>query len=222
MAHTKACFVGEEPPLLTQEYTGRYSICRMACEYHKHQAILASGEKLYDFLERRSDPSQPMEGNGLNYLINPVGILSHRAWCDFHFESPAIYEEVFPSETYFDFFVQHSEDIQSFFLAFYQEYQKIEGPASFFEVLLALRRTEPLTEKFLTLLLNMWNMQNVLQNELKIQGLSFVKSPDHARETILTVFEQLNEETLQADVVNDMFKRLIKLGDRRFAHIQTS
>ena len=219
MPHTKACFVGEESPLLARERPGRWFACRAVCHDHKLQAILVSGENLHTFLDRRPDKTFPLEGSGLNYLINPVDVEGHRGWCDFHFETPAIYEEVFPSETYFDFYLQHVEDIQPFFFAFYQEYQKVNKKSGFFETLLALRRSEPATEKYLTLLLNMWNLQIVLQHELKMQGLSWVKSPDHARDTVLAVYEQLNEETLLAEVVNDMFKRLIQLGDQRFAHL---
>ncbi|HLF91301.1 MAG TPA: hypothetical protein VI451_20320 [Anaerolineales bacterium] len=218
MTHTSACFVGEAPPLISQEQPNRWYGCRVACDEHKQQALLESGENLYVFLDRREDKTHPLEGSGLNYLINPVGILNHRAWCDFLFETPTIYEEIFSSETYFDFYIQHAEDIEPFFYAFYRKYQKSKRKDSFFEVLLALRKSELATEKYLNLLLNMWNLQLVLQNELKMQGLSWVKSPDHARETFLTVYEQLNEETLLADVVNDMFKRLVKLGDQRFAH----
>jgi hypothetical protein len=219
MAHTKACFVDEEPPLLAREKPGKWYVCRIACDDHKQQAVLASGENLFTFLDRRINKTFPLEGSGLNYLINPVKVNGLCAWCDFHFETPVIYEEVFPSDTYFDFYVQHIEDIQPFFYLLYQEYQNLKKKNGFFEVLLALRKSEPSTEKYLTFLLNMWNLQFVLQHHLKVQGLSWVKSPDDARDTFLTVYEQLNEETLLADVVNDMFKRLIQLGDQRFAHL---
>ena len=219
MPHTKACFVDEEPPLLAREKPGRWYACRTTCDDHKQQAVLEGGENLFTFLDRRQDKTFPLEGSGLNYLINPVKVNGLCGWCDFHFEAPVIYEEVFPCETYFDFYVQHAEDIQPFFYLLYQEYQKVKKKTGFFDLLLALRKSEPSTEKYLTLLLNMWNLQLVLQHHLNVQGLSRVNSPDHARETILTVYEQLNEETLLAEVVNDMFKRLIQLGDQRFAHL---
>jgi hypothetical protein len=123
---------------------------------------------------------------------------------------------VFPSETYFDFYVQHAEDVQEFFQAFYETYQNVEGKNKFFEVLLILRRSVITTERSLTLLLNMWNLQLVLQNQLKMQGVTFVQSPDHAQETVLSVYEDLSEDTLRPDIVNDMFKRLVELGNQKF------
>ncbi len=219
MPHTKACFVGEDPPLLARERPPKWIGCRTLCDEHKPFAILPNGENLTAFLERRVDKQFPLEGSGLNYLINPVKINSLRAWCDFHFEAPVIYEEVFPSETYFDFFVQHAEEIQPFFYVFYQTYQKLQGSGNFFLTVLALRKESHTTEKHLNDLINMWTLQEALQQELKLNGLAWVKSPDNARDLFFTVYERLNEETILANVVNDMLKRMVDLGQTRFAHL---
>lgn len=218
MIHTKTCFVGEPPQRLDRETPGNWLLSRVACHEHKQQATLKSGEKLQDFLARRQDTAHPLEGSGLNYLINPVGILSHRAWCDFHFEGPAIYEEVFLSETYFDFYVQHMEFIQPFFYAFHRAHQKTKNTGGYFETILSLRKETPDAEKHLNDLINMWTLQLSLQNELKIQKLAWVESPDHAQQTFLYVYERMNEETVLANVVNDMLFRLVELGEKRFMY----
>ncbi|GAB4581768.1 MAG: hypothetical protein Fur0022_45180 [Anaerolineales bacterium] len=219
MAHTKACFVGEAPPLLARERPNQWITCRMVCDEHRAFTLLPDGENLAVFLERRVDKTFPLEGSGLNYLINPVTVNGLRAWCDFHFETPAIYEEIFPSQTYFDFFIQHAEDFQPFFHLFFQTYQKLQEPGSFFRTVLAIRKENPVTEKHLNDLINMWTLQEALQNELKVRHLDWVQSPDQAREIFFVVYERLNEETVLANVVNDMLKRLVELGQVRFAHL---
>lgn len=230
MAHTKACFVDEAPPLLARERPHQWMTCRRVCDEHKFLALLPNGESLAAFLERRVDRTFPLEGSGLNHLINPVTVNHLRAWCDFHFEIPAIYEEIFPSASYFDFFVQHAEDIQPFFYLFYQTHQKHQDAhkdmhkearkeaGSFFATILALRKEHPAAEKYLNDLINLWTLQEALQNELKARRLPWVKSPDQAREIFFIVYERLNEETVLADVVNDMLKRLLILAKVRFAH----
>jgi hypothetical protein len=219
MPHTKACFIDEDPPLLARERPPQWMTCRTACDDHKPLALLPNGENLISFLARRADKTFPLEGSGLNYLINPVKIGHLRGWCDFHFESPVIYEEIFPSETYFDFYVQHAEEIQPFFYVFYQTYQKLQESGSYFLTILSLRKENSATEKHLNDLINMWTLQEALYHELKLNGLSWVKSPDNARDIFFTVYERLNEETVLANVVNDMLKRMVELGQVRFAHL---
>lgn len=219
MAHTKACFVDEAPPLLARERPQQWITCRTVCDEHLNLACFPDGENLFAFLTRRVDKTFPLEGSGLNHLLNPVTLNGQRAWCDFHFEAPTIYEEIFPAETYFDFFVQHAEDIQPFFYLFYQTHQKLHETGSFFRTILAIRKENPATEKYLHDLINMWTLQEALQNEMNARRLPWVQSPDQAREIFFTVYERLNEETVLADVVNDMLKRLLELGTVRFAHL---
>ena len=219
MAHTKACFVDESPPLLARERPAQWITCRTVCDEHRALAQLPDGENLFAFLARRVDKTFPLEGSGLNHLINPVTVNGLRAWCDFHFETPVIYEEIFPSETYFDFFVQHAEDVQPFFYLFTQTYRTLNDPGSFFRTILAIRKEDATTEKYLNDLINMWTLQDALQNELKFRRLSHVQSPDQARDLFFTVYERLNEETVLANIVNDMLKRLVDLGTVRFAHL---
>lgn len=219
MPHTRNCFVGEEPPLLARERPPKWMTCREVCDEHKSLALLPNGETLNAFLERRIDKTFPLEGSGLNYLINPVTLNGLRAWCDFHFENPTIYEEIFPSDTYFDFFIQHAEEIQPFFYLFYQTYKKQAETGSFFPTILALRKENSATEKHLNDLITMWTLQETLHYELKLNRLTWVTSPDNARDIFFTVYERLNEETVLANVVNDMLKRLVELGETRFAHL---
>jgi hypothetical protein len=65
----------------------------------------------------------------------------------------------------------------------------------------------------------MWTLQESLHYELKLNRLTWVTSPDNARDIFFTVYERLNEETVLANVVNDMIKRLVELGETRFAHL---
>ncbi|MCB9135044.1 MAG: hypothetical protein H6636_06435 [Anaerolineales bacterium] len=219
MPHTKACFVDESPPLLAREHPNQWMTCRTACDEHRSLALLPDGENLFAFLARRADKTFPFEGSGFNYLINPVTLKGIRSWCDFHFETPVIYEEIFPSTTYFDFFVQHIEEIQPFFYLFCQTYEKLQESGSFFNTILAIRKENPTTEKYLNDLINMWTLQESLHNELKARRLSWLESPDQAHELFFTVYERLNEETVLANVVNDMLERLLELGKVRFAHL---
>lgn len=216
MPHTTDCFVGEESFLNARGKPGGWITRRLACDQHLPLATLPNGENLLAFLERRADPSAPPRGSGLNFLINPVGILSHRAWCDFRSEHLEVQEEVFHSKTYFDFYVQHTRDIQSFFYAFYQTFQKHKNSGSFFETILALRRENPTTEKHLNDLINLWTLQLALEQELRARRLEWPESPDQAQEIFYTVYERINEETVLSNVVNDMLKRLVELGSQRF------
>lgn len=219
MSHTKACFVDESPPLLARERPDQWMTCRTACDEHRTLALLPDNENLFSFLARRENKTFPLEGSGLNYLINPITIKGIRAWCDFHFETPVLYEEIFPSNTYFDFYVQHAEDIQAFFYLFYQTHQKLQDTNSFFNTILAIRKENPATEKHLHDLIYMWTLQETLGNELKVRGIPWLASPDQAQEIFYTVYERLNEETVLTDVVNDMLRHLIELGTIRFAHL---
>jgi hypothetical protein len=219
MAHTKACFVDESPPLLARERPYQWITCRTVCDEHRTLACLSDGENLFAFLERRVNKTFPLEGSGLNHLINPVTLNDLRAWCDFHFEAPILYEEIFPSETYFDFFVQHAEEIQPFFYRFRQTHQELQESGGFFRTILALRKAYSATEKYLNDLINLWTIQEALQHELKLRRLPRIQSPDQARDLFLTAYEQLNEQTVLANLVNDMLQRLVELGAIRYAHL---
>ncbi len=79
-----------------------------SCNTCKERARLASGNALLTTVMTSTRP-YPLEGSGLNAIINPVSIDGHRGWCDFAAGGYAVFEELLRSSDYFDFVVQHVE-----------------------------------------------------------------------------------------------------------------
>jgi hypothetical protein len=82
------------------------SKARAACgACHHRTRLVVGGASLPEVL--RSTRPYPLEGNGLNVVLNPVEIDGHRGWASFFGGSFQVLEEVHPSRDYFDFAVQH-------------------------------------------------------------------------------------------------------------------
>jgi len=81
---------------------------RLACPACKGGARLVVGGALLETVLESSRP-HPLEGSGLNTILNPVEIDGRRGWADFAGGGYAVFEEVLPSADWFDFAVQHSE-----------------------------------------------------------------------------------------------------------------
>ena len=105
-----ACFVCDgTPPPLELDQPGHWLEPRSACCEHKSAAVLLSGESLNGFLTRhRCDV--PLEGSGLSYLLNPVFLSGRRVWADFVGGGWAVFEEVFASDSQFEYWAQHRSD----------------------------------------------------------------------------------------------------------------
>src|SRR6185503_16409621 len=95
-------------PDLAREAPGQWLPIRFACARHAMQSILPSGESVAAFLGRRRAASYPLEGSGLNLVVNPVTVDGRRGWNDFAGGGRGVLEEVFPARDYFEFFAQHS------------------------------------------------------------------------------------------------------------------
>jgi hypothetical protein len=104
------CFVCEgSPPAFERDGPGHWLSPRYACRDHCHAALLSSGEALASFLSRHAG-EYPLEGSGLGWLLNPVSVAGKRAWADFAGGGWAVLEEVFTSDSQFDFWAQHRPD----------------------------------------------------------------------------------------------------------------
>lgn len=96
------CFVcGAAHPGDTEQ-----TIARAACgRCHARVRLVVGGALLTDLLN--SVRPYPLEGNGLNAVLNPVVIDGRRGWALFAAGTFLVREEVRPSADYFDFCVQH-------------------------------------------------------------------------------------------------------------------
>ena len=105
-----ACFVCDGSRLdFDRDGPGYWLGPRYACREHCNAAILPSGESLTNFLALHTGDHQ-LEGSGLGWLLNPVSIAGTRAWADFAGGGWAVLEEVFASDSQFDFWAQHRPD----------------------------------------------------------------------------------------------------------------
>jgi hypothetical protein len=87
---------------------------RIACQLCAGQVQLQNGELLLSFMNRyESDSGYGLEGSGLNPVINPVNLNGIRGWLEFFGSSWTVYEEVFPSKNYTEFFIQHTSQIKN-------------------------------------------------------------------------------------------------------------
>src|SRR5262245_34657360 len=99
------CFVcNPRPPQLDMEQPPAWLLPRQACSRCAAQTLLSNDELLYDFLSQAA----PLEGSGLNYLLNPVRIAGFKGWSDFIAGWYIVHEEVFLSHNYFEFYAQHT------------------------------------------------------------------------------------------------------------------
>jgi hypothetical protein len=211
------CFVCNDPPNLVGNQFGLIDVCRFACLEHIKQALLSNGEKLYTFLERQLDKSHPFEGSGLNVIVNPVTIQGKRGWCDFFMAGPAILEEVYPSETYFDFFAQHIELVQPFFHAIYQKRDQIDGPKNYLPVIAAIYSEHSGIDDQINALDFIWSSQYAIANELAQRNLSFVQTPEQAAEVFHSTTDmRTTDKGNNQDQFFRMIDRLLELGETRF------
>ena len=78
----EVCFVCSGPLDLAEDRPGSWLAPRWACGNHRKAATLPNGESIAGFLSRRAPADYPLEGSGLNFVINPVRIHGARAWLD--------------------------------------------------------------------------------------------------------------------------------------------
>ena len=84
------------------------SQARAACgACHHRTRLVVGGASLPAIL--KTTRSSPLEGNGLNAVLNPVEIDGRRGWASFFGGSFQVLEEIRPSRDYFEFALQHLE-----------------------------------------------------------------------------------------------------------------
>lgn len=99
------CFVCSTPVSSIEELG---ATSRASCVSCKGRArLLAGGAVLREILE--SSEPDPLEGSGLNVILNPLEIDGLRCGADFAAGGFAVFEEVYPASDHFDFLVQHWE-----------------------------------------------------------------------------------------------------------------
>jgi len=208
------CFVCENTPqILTEEKPYQWLKPRFACLGHRASAVLESGELVEAFLARGKSKEYPLEGSGLNCLINPVSINGIKAWNDFVGGGRAVLEEVFPSHNYFEYFVQHMREPLNVFYALYKDKKSLSDEISLNQLSVHLD-TELKQECFFHLVTLRSSVMNI-QKTLTAQGKTRVESPDEIGELFLK--QEPNRYEFMQFV--EMVSFLLELGERRFAHL---
>lgn len=165
-----ACFICDgTPPLLDQDGPGHWLDPRLACRDHCDTALLSSGEPLAGFLRRHSGAHQ-LEGSGLGWLLNPVHIAGRRVWADFAGGGWAVFEEVFASESQFEFWAQHRSDCVD---ALYQMYPPAGTPAH----PPAPRRWAGCVEEWRGILAGQWAFHHRVADGFRRRGTRDFSSP---------------------------------------------
>ena len=101
----ETCFACSQP--LPPRSAPGEALIRPACLGCKLDARLDFGGASLATVLRTEGPR--LEGSGLSYIVNSVQVNGHRGWVDFVAGGYAIFEEIHPSEDFFDFVMQHVE-----------------------------------------------------------------------------------------------------------------
>lgn len=206
------CFACEGPADLSLDRPGSWLVARHACPAHAQAAALPTGEGLAAFLGRRRTAEYPLEGSGLNWVINPARVEGHRAWLDFHFAWPAVYEEVFASTCYFDYLVQHVPQHVTLLYHLSKEARPLDDAPPVTSLLRALAR-DPLQGEAWSILSGLWAHQVAVDALLTAAGKGFVETPEEAEAVAEAGFEVGDPD------LADMARRLGELASARFAHL---
>ena len=206
-----ACFVCEGPRPRPEEKPYLWLKPRLACSKHSASKVLDNGELVSDFLQRRKTDDYPLEGSGLNYMINPVRIEGVRGWIDFGGGGCAVIEEVFPSRDYFEFYAQHSLKALDGFYALYEKSGSLSTGMSVNKLRSVL--DTPAKQWCLTYMLGVFNSMRGIQEALAARGKAMVESPDEAEELFTT-------SNLNKDYSLELVPLLLELGRVRFGHLR--
>lgn len=207
------CFACEGPSDLALDRPGNWLGARYACSEHAHAAVLPTGEMLTSFLGRRQPADYPLEGSGLNWVINPARVGHYRAWLDFHFAWPAVAEEIFESGSYFDFFVQHAPQHVTVLHLLWEDTRQNES-ASPETRLLRILAHNPSQAGACSTLWGLWAHQLAIDAEFAKAADAFVATPEHAEAPARAEFARV-EPTL-----GHLVQKLMQLAFTRFAHLR--
>jgi hypothetical protein len=170
-------------------------------------ALLPNGESIAGFLGRRAPADYPLEGSGLNYVINPVTIHETRAWLDFHFEWPSVLEEIFPSASYSEYAVQHRSDLLNALYSIHTERVSQGDSVSLVEAF----RVAPDTAGVMFSLLE---HQRCVDAAVERRGKRFADSPEEAEALARQGF---GDRTLGE--LESFLPAVLRLAEARFCHL---
>jgi hypothetical protein len=207
------CFVCEGPRDLALDRPGAWLEPRYACPTHARAAALPTGEALVAFLGRRRPAGYPLEGSGLNWVINPAKVEAHGAWLDFHFAWPAVIEEVFPSGSYFDFLAQHRPELVTLLHHLSEEDRLREAVPAATSLLRVLAR-DPSQAGACSNLSRLWAHQLAVDAALAGRVKPFVETPEEAEAVAHAGFATV-EPTLDT-----LAQKLIQVASTRFAQLR--
>lgn len=216
--NSKSCFVCDPRPRdISQESPGHWVTARRACREHCGQAALASGERVDDFLHRDWPADQPpIEGNALNYLLNPVWIDGKKGWCEFVAGHRIVFEEIFPSRNYWEFVAQHCTPEVDFTWAAYSRRDELAGEFGLLELAQTLLATDT-TDGYIHCY-QIWNRTRALETELERRGITAPRSANEVVELFTATRGQVKAD-IDLPPVRVMVARLQELGETRFKHI---
>ncbi|HRI70540.1 MAG TPA: hypothetical protein PK156_40185 [Polyangium sp.] len=208
------CFVCTGPRDLALDRPDNWFEPRYACAAHKTDVVLLTGEKLGDFLGRRKPANYPFEGSGLNWVINPGRIGEQRVWFDFFMAGPAVLEEVFPSESYFDFVAQHNSSNVTVMHDIWEEKHRDPNASEIQTVTRTLSKRRPHSGQTFSRLSSLWDQQVAMDAAFANRGNRFVQSPEEAAEFARAHLGKRVEGT------DRFFAKIIELSRSRFAHLR--
>jgi hypothetical protein len=194
----------EQPP--------EWLLPRQACSRCAAQTLLSTGELLYDFLGRVA----PLEGSGLNYLLNPVRITGLKGWSDFISGWYIVHEEVFVSDDYFEFYAQHTPAGAAFLYVVHQNQASFAAEPGAADLLTCLQHGgdaatfDRLERVRLT--------TQLIAARLKEWDISGLPTPAEI-ETLWQVLPPVAPSAAPG-AIQEAMKRLVALARRRFAHLE--
>lgn len=215
--NSKSCFVCDPRPReLSGERPGQWLSARRACREHCSRAALASGEPVDDFL-RRDWPADrpPIEGNALNYLLNPVWVDGRKGWCEFVAGHRIVFEEIFPARNYWEFVSQHCTPEVDFTYAVHSRRDELTADFGLLELAQTLIATDT-TDGYIHCY-QIWNRTRALDGEMQRRGITAPRSANEVVELFNSTRGQVQVD-IDLPLVRQMVARLQELGEERFRH----
>lgn len=225
------CFVCTGPRNIAMDRPDNWLAPRYACPAHAKQVVLPTGETLVSFLGRRKPANYPLEGSGLNWVINPGRIGDFQVWLDFHFAWPAVIEEIFPSHSYFDFIAQHLPQHVTLLHAFWDETRRNPNAPRIQRLMSSLARLESGGKTF-SALSGIWERQVAWNAAFAHRGYKFVESPEDAETMAHALgsssparFGALNaasppRSSKANPVIDEFTDKLMELAAGRYKHLE--
>jgi hypothetical protein len=215
------CFVCNKEPVMFQgETAGSWIKPRVACPEHVRLAALRNDRRLVDIVERTLPNGHPLEGSGLNVVLNPLAINGQKAWASFAAGGYVIVEEIYPSVDFCEFVAQHVAWAIDVLFAMHKQRAILGGAPGFMDLYIGVLKEESDPGRFqnnLDKLCRCWDSWQQVQKELTKRGKVAVDSPTEAIEVFEASFAT-TDRTGQKDV-KSCTDKLLKIAESRFAHL---